>query len=109
MAGWEGWSKLSTSIFWLRDEKRIDWRSTSRNLLDRACDIYGGHAHFRPEQARALYKRAGILRQMQRPEEADRDAHNAWELFRLVAPKDRRTLAELTIHDFDRPIMFWSK
>lgn len=78
-------------------------------MLDRACDIYGSHTHFRPEQARATYKRASVLHQMQRLEEAERDAQYAFELFRLVAPDDKRRRDELTIRDYDKPIMFWSK
>lgn len=83
--------------------------TSSRKLLDRAYDIYGGHAHFRPEQARTMYKRSEVLRLMQRSEEADREAQQAFRLFRLVVPNDRRSLDQLTVRDFDRPIMFWSK
>lgn len=83
--------------------------TSSRELLDRACDIYGGQSHFRPEQARATYKRASVLRQMQRYEEADIDVQAAYKLFREVSPDDTRGPEQLTVEDYDRPIMFWSK
>jgi hypothetical protein len=80
-----------------------------RLLLDQACRIYGDRAHFRPEQARATYKLSGVLQLLGQPEDADREARNAFRLFRLVHPADERLPDQLTILDYDKPIMFWSK
>jgi hypothetical protein len=49
------------------------------------------------------------LRLLGQHDEAEIEARKAFEQFRQLHPGDRRLWQELTIVDFDEPIMFWSK
>ena len=87
-------------------EKRLIW---SRSLLDQALKIYGEHKHFIPEKARAQFRRAKLLKLLDRVSDSEKDHRQAFELFRQVRPHNPKPIKELVNSDFDNAIMFWSR
>lgn len=81
----------------------------TRSLLDQALKIYSGRKHFRPENARALYKKGKLLERIG----TDAQEHLKWALnmYQGLAgnPNLLQGLDEVTDADFDRLIVFWSK
>jgi hypothetical protein len=83
----------------------------TRELLDRAIKIFGGHEHFKPEAARVHFKRGTLLRKMGKQVESDQEFAVALELFNKINAPDRHAdrIEDLSDADFDRKVMFWSR
>ena len=80
-----------------------------RELLDQALKVYGHNHDYRPEKARALYKRSCVLRLLHRVTEADDEALKSLNHYRSLCPNDTRYLDSLSHGDFDNLVVFWSK
>lgn len=85
---------------------------SSSELLDQAAKIYRAplsEEFFRPENARVQYKRWRVLQELGAANEVRSSAMSALQLYRKIHPKDQRMLKDLSLADFDRSIMFWSR
>ncbi|KAF2455839.1 hypothetical protein BDY21DRAFT_61825 [Lineolata rhizophorae] len=97
------WIKVAHHHTLLKDYKQ------ALSLLDQALDAYSNKEIYRPERARAKFRRATTLKALGRTEEAGKDFAKAYELYKAAAPEDNRSLESLTEADFDAIIAFWSK
>jgi hypothetical protein len=82
-------------------------------LLDQALKIFGDREYYNPEKARALYKKAKILK-LSKKQSSDNETYmnDALDLYRKLSKgpeRPARGIHELTDEDFDRLIVFWSR
>lgn len=80
-----------------------------RALLDQALKTYGDRYVFKPEKARAIFKRSKVLRLLQREDEAEAALNESWKLYQEIRPADQRTAEQLCDTDFDKIVVFWSR
>jgi hypothetical protein len=83
--------------------------STFRTLLDQALRAYGDREAYRPEKARAMFKRAKVLRLLGRKDEAEEELEASGKLYQEIRPKDTRRVEDLKDEDFDKTVVFWSR
>ena len=83
--------------------------ASPRELLDQALKVYGHNHDYRPEKARAQYKRSCVLRLLHRVTEADDEALESLNHYRALCPNDTRCLDSFSHSDFDKLVVFWSK
>ena len=80
-----------------------------RTLLNQALKVYGDRAIYKPEKARAKFKRMLLLMSMQKLDEVTAEREESSKLYREVCPGDSRRPEDLTDDDYDDIIVFWSK
>jgi hypothetical protein len=80
-----------------------------RTLLNQALKIYGNRAIYKPEKARAKFKKNVLLMSLQRLDEANAEREESGKLYREIRPGDLRQSEDLTEDDYDDIIVFWSK
>jgi len=80
-----------------------------RALLGQALKAYGDRNVFKPEKARATFKRSKVLRLLQREDEAEAALNESWKLYQEIRPADQRTAEQLCDADFDKIVVFWSR
>ncbi|KAF2502331.1 hypothetical protein BU16DRAFT_612008 [Lophium mytilinum] len=88
---------------------RKDQIDTALTLLDQALRAYGDREAYKPEKARAHFKRAKTLRLLGRKNEAAEELQTSWTLYQEIRPKDTRPVEELIDEDFDKTVVFWSR
>lgn len=83
----------------------------TRNLLDHAINIFDGNEHFKPEAARAHFKRGSLFRKMEKQPESDAEFAVALKLFNQINTPNRNSdkIEDLSDADFDGKVMFWSR
>ncbi|KAF2816920.1 TPR-like protein [Mytilinidion resinicola] len=88
---------------------RKDQIDTALTLLDQALRAYGDREAYKPEKARAHFKRAKTLRLLGRKDEAEDELQTSWKLYQEIRPKDTRPVRDLIDDDFDKTVVFWSR
>jgi len=83
--------------------------SNHRKLLDQALKAYGGREIYKPEIARATYKRSKVLHLLGRSDQAREDLMSSRELLRMITRAPVNAEEDLQDSDFDEQISFWSR
>lgn len=88
---------------------RLGQNGTALSLLNQALKVFSASDVYKPENARATFKRSRVLSSLKREEEAVAELRRSFSLYKEVVPDNTKALEDLGDNDFDEPIVFWSK
>ena len=78
-------------------------------MLNQALKVFSASDVYKPENARATFKRSKVLSSLKREDEAVAELRRSFSLYREAVPDNTKALEDLEDSDFDEPIVFWSK
>jgi len=78
-------------------------------LLEQSIKVYRDIRWYKPQAARSAFMKGRLLKVMGNTVEGDAQLARAMELRREIVPDDRRTVDQLTDHDFDELVWYYSR
>jgi len=85
---------------------------TKQNIsenLDSAINVFTSAQHLEAQTARAVWKKACMLRDLGKKEESSALFQKASELRRVVVSNDVKSVEEFTDEDWNNSIVYWSR